>query len=351
MSAPLPSDSGNARADQDAMLWMSRIDRGLTPEEQDEFFTWLAASPAHSESLNRCRQRWRRLDRLADWRPECGVDPNPDLLAPRRVAHWRTWALPALAAAACLALGAALLWKPKTDSTDRAATPASASALKPEVRRILPDQSFVKLNEGAAHEVLYTPTERRVRLTRGEAFFKVAKDPHRPFVVEVGGATVRALGTAFNVRLAGDALDVLVAEGRVEVAPPQNAHATKGVTLAPDPTVLAASQRMSLALDAARGAGQVATLTRREIQQTLAWQHGLMTFQEQPLAAIVDELNRLNDRQIVLADDAIAALRFSGTIRSDNVDGFVRLLETSFGAEVVPGSGSEIQVRTRGTSR
>lgn len=332
---------------------MSRIDRGLTPEEQDEFFTWLAASPAHSESLNRCRQRWRRLDRLADWRPECGVDPNPDLLAPRRVAHWRRWGLPALAAAACLAVSAALLWKPETtaiDATDRAATAASA-ALKPEVRRILPDQSVVKLNEGAAHEVLYTPTERRIRLTRGEAFFKVTKDASRPFVVEVGGATVRALGTAFNVRLAGDALDVLVAEGSVEVAPPPNAHPTKGLTLAPDPTVLAASQRMSLALDATRGASQVATLTRREIQQTLAWQHGLMTFQEQPLAAIVDELNRLNDRQIVLADEAIAALRFSGTIRSDNLDGFVRLLETSFGAEVVPGGGSEIQVRTRRTSR
>ena len=76
----------------------------------------------------------------------------------------------------------------------------------------------MKLNEGALHSVLFTDTERRVRLERGEAFFQVTKDPRRPFVVEVGGVTVRAIGTAFNVRLGGGELDVLVAEGKVEVA-------------------------------------------------------------------------------------------------------------------------------------
>jgi transmembrane sensor len=209
----------------------------------------------------------------------------------------------------------------------------------------------VKLNDGTEHTVIYTETERRVRLTRGEAFFIVTKDARLPFVVEAGGATVRALGTAFNVRLNAGELEVLVAEGRVEVAPPKAASNNRSVTLAPDPTVLGASQRMSLSLDAPQVPGQVATLTRREIQQTLAWQHGLMTFQDQPLAAIAEELNRLNQQQLVLLDEPIALLRFSGTIRSDNLDGFVRLLQTSFGAEVTPKGSNEIQVRTRGTTR
>jgi transmembrane sensor len=350
MSAPQPTDSGGASAHDEAMLWMSRIDRGLTPAEQDEFFAWLATSPAHGESLNRCRQRWRRLDRLADWRPECSFAPNPDLLAPHRRSLWWRRGVPALLAAACIAF-VATVWQGQQGNNE---PPKSAIPFtpKPEDRRILPDQSVVKLNDGTVHTVLFSETERRVRLDRGEAFFKVTKDANRPFVVEVGGATVRALGTAFNVRLAGGELDVLVAEGRVEVAPPpQEARPDRGVALALDPTVLSASQRVSLSLHTPNGSGQVATLTRREIQQTLAWQHGLMTFQDQPLAAIVEELNRLNARQITLMDEPIAALRFSGTIRSDNLDGFVRLLETSFGADVTHRDGSEIQVRTRGISR
>lgn len=347
MSTPQPGDPAEAGAQREALIWMSRIDRGLTPVEQDEFFAWLALSPAHGESLNRCRQRWRRLDRLADWRPEYSVAPNPDLLAPCARQRWRRWSVPALLAAACIGLMATVWYR---DGNEARETPA-ASAPKPEDRRILPDQSVVKLNDGTVHEVLYTATERRIRLKSGEAFFKVTKDPNRPFVVEAGGATVRALGTAFNVRFAGGELDVLVAEGRVEVAPPIAVHRGQGVVLAPDPTVLGASQRVSLSLAAPLGRGQIATLTRREIQQTLAWQHGLMTFQDQPLAAIVEELNRLNQRQIVLVDEPIAALRFSGTIRSDNLDGFVRLLETSFGAGVTQRDNNEIQIQTRGTPR
>lgn len=345
---PLDANSDSPDARQQAMAWMSRIDRGLTPGEQDEFFAWLAASPRHGESLNRCRRRWRRLDRLADWRPDCSTTPNPDLLAPRKRDQWKRWVVPALLAAACIAF---VVTMSRQTTSIAPHEPAATAVPKPENRQILPDHSVVKLNDGAAHEVMYTATERRVRLHRGEAFFIVTKDPGRPFVVEAGGAAVRALGTSFNVRLAGGELDVLVAEGRVEVAPPKETRAARAVDLTPDPTVLGASQRISLSLDVPSGPRQVATLTRREIQQTLAWQHGLMTFQDQPLAAIVQELNRLNERQISLRDEPIAALRFSGTIRSDNVDGFVRLLETSFGADVAPGRGGEIQVRTRGNPR
>jgi transmembrane sensor len=344
MSTPAhrPGQPGPHR---EAIEWMSRIDRGLTPEEQDEFFAWLAVSPAHGEALARCRQRWRRLDRLADWRPEFSAAPNPDLLAPQPRAAWaRRFALPVLIAAAGVAV-ALVLWRPlgtPPAPVEVAATP------KPEDRRVLPDHSVVKVNDGAVLTVEFTTTERRVRLVQGEAFFKVAKDAGRPFVVEAGGATVQALGTAFNVRLGTDELDVLVAEGRVEVARPRETPGARAVELAPDPTILGASQRVSLSLQTRDSIKQVATLTRREIQQTLAWQHGLMTFQDQPLAAIVEELNRLNHRQLVLGDDLIGKLRFSGTIRSDNLDGFVRILQASFGAEVAQMNEGEIHLRTRG---
>ena len=83
MSKPVSSNSEESRSSREAMVWMSRVDRGLTPAEQDEFFSWLAASPANGESFNRCRRRWRSLDQLADWRSEFCLGPNLDLLVPR----------------------------------------------------------------------------------------------------------------------------------------------------------------------------------------------------------------------------------------------------------------------------
>jgi transmembrane sensor len=53
----------------------------------------------------------------------------------------------------------------------------------------------------------------------GEAHFFVEKDPQRPFVVNAAGIDVRAVGTAFNVRIDPAAVEVLVTEGRVRVDP------------------------------------------------------------------------------------------------------------------------------------
>jgi transmembrane sensor len=81
----------------------------------------------------------------------------------------------------------------------------------------LPDGSVLQLNTDSVVETAYSPTERRVRLKKGEAFFSVAKNPQRPFWVDVGAVSVRAVGTAFNVRFRPEAVEVLVKEGKVSV--------------------------------------------------------------------------------------------------------------------------------------
>ena len=82
---------------------------------------------------------------------------------------------------------------------------------------LLPDGSVVGLNTNSVVEIVYSAAERRIRLTRGEAFFTVAKNPNRPFWVEADGVSVRAVGTAFDVRDRPDAIEVLVREGKVQV--------------------------------------------------------------------------------------------------------------------------------------
>ncbi len=88
--------------------------------------------------------------------------------------------------------------------------------LEPE-RHVLEDGSVVELNALTKLDVQYTPTERRVRLVRGEAYFIVAKNPQRPFRVSANQVTVQAVGTAFSVGLDPKELSVLVTEGKVRV--------------------------------------------------------------------------------------------------------------------------------------
>jgi transmembrane sensor len=321
-----------AAIDDAAAAWVARRDRGLTPAQQDEFFQWLAADPRHGERLARHQRGWNQLARLALWRPGHAAEPNPDVLAPARPQPHRAgvllrWGLPmSLAAAAAVPVA---IFVPR--GRVPAPAPAIAQAEAAYRQQVLDDGTLVELNRGAEIAVAFTPTERRVRLARGEALFTVAKNPARPFVVEAGGVTVRAVGTAFNVRLAAAAVDVLVTEGRVQVERPAAPLATT--------PLIDAGHRVVVPLTGEAPAA-IAPVTRAEIDRALLWQPRLLEFAATPLAEVAAEFNRRNRIQLVVADDALRALPIGASFRSDNLDGFVRLLEASFGVAAERSDGA-----------
>lgn len=335
------------RIEQQAAAWILAADRGLTPAEQDAFSAWLAADPRHGEEFARHKRHWRRLDGLAEWRPEHGARPNPDLLAPplrRRVVRFVPW-MTVLAAAAAIVLSFTF-WSreiPPAGAATQAAMPASPN------QRVLEDGTIVELNNDAALTVHYSPAERRVTLERGEAHFAVTKNEVRPFVVRAGGVDVRAVGTAFNVRVDAATVEVLVTEGRVQLETQPAAEAVAaGSASEPKPAplpILEARQRAVVSLAAERVEPQIATLTAGEIERVLAWQHRLLDFTAAPLSQIVAEFNRRNVVQLVIIDPELAAERVTATFRSDNVEGFVNLLEAGFGARAEKRGEAEILLR------
>ncbi len=351
MSAAGSDEFADERAAHEAAAWVLRCDRGLSAAEQDAFSQWLAADPRHGAQLARHRKHWQRLDLLADWRPEHSARPNPDLLAPPRRGWLRLWpAAAGLAAAAAVALFF-LAADEVRESADRPAPLAAATFAAAEVevvRRVLDDGTVVELNRGAALRVRFTPGERRVTLERGEAHFTVTPDAARPFIVAAHGVDVRAVGTAFNVRLEGGAVEVLVTEGRVRVDESAGAVPPSPVRARPELTALVpqleAGQRAVVSL-APAARPQIAVLTPGEIERVLAWQHRLLEFSSAPLADVVAEFNRRNAVQIVVLDPALAAVRISASFRSDNIDGFVRLLEAGFGAQAERRATGEIVLR------
>ena len=319
MSSPRPASTDIIEAE--AAQWIARRDRGLTGAEQDVYMAWLRAHPRHPAAIARHAAVLERMMGLGAWQPELSAEPNPDLFAPPARRPWHVLA-PVLALAAALVLGL-FVWQ---SVSPRAPAPQK-TFLRVNERQALADGSVVELKDGSRLDLQFTPGERRVRLT-GEAHFTVAKNPARPFIVEAHGVEVRAVGTAFNVRVDAAAVEVLVTEGKVRVTEPASTLNAQLLTPnAQGQTFLAAGQQVVVPLAASAPAPVVATVSKAQIRTALEWQTPRLQFFETPLAEAVAEFNRHNPNPLVLADAALGSVPIGGTFRVDNVEGFVRLLE------------------------
>jgi len=201
------------------------------------------------------------------------------------------------------------------------APPARSSVVTRGVEtRTLADGSVVELRAGAALDVEFSAGERRVMLRAGEAHFAVRKDAARPFVVVASGVHVRAVGTAFAVDLGASAVEVIVTEGTVAVAPAESAA----------PPALVDAGRLAVVALAAAAAPQVTAVPAADLAARLAWRVPLLEFNGTALAEAVALFNRHAAAPLAL-DPALGALRLSGTIRADDTDTLLLLLRNEFG--------------------
>jgi transmembrane sensor len=350
---PTPKAPTSKTADeieQQATEWLIRVDRDGAPEMSRALAAWLSASPRHRAAFLRISTAWRRADalrRLAD----PGEEPDLDLLAPerppanesitepprtetappakptqlerpQRPKPWRLAVAAALAVAFSIAITA---WMTHT----AAATQTYTTAIGEFHRIPLSDGSSISLNTNTKVRVAYAASQRRIELLQGEAQFDVARDPRRPFVVNAGDTVVRAVGTAFVVRLRNETnVDVLVSEGRVTVNPPVQ-------------TLVAAGQ---MALIRGR---TIVTRDLDDISRRTAWTQGMLIFSGETLAEAVAEFNRYNRRQLVIDDPTIARRTIGGQFKATNPDGFASALEKIVGVDArvhEDTSGGEIRL-------
>ena len=327
------------RIEQQAADWLVRRDAGdWAPHDQHALEAWLSASARHKVAFLRLEAAWAeagRLQALAAGLPAGGPPPRtasdapalPDLrgitFAPRR-AHARTgrWRHGVAAALAMLALGSAAWGGWQLTGRQQA---HYASAVGQVQTLTLPDGSTATLSSDSRLDVRITRQERHIALTRGEAFFDVAHDRRRPFVVEAQGRRVAAVGTRFSVRRNPEDVRVVVTEGKVrlETRIGDDGRA-QPVSLLPAGSVATAGRNGVL----------VRSVPVADAERYLEWREGFLTFDDTSLAEAAAEFNRFNARKLELADATVADLRVGGNFRWSNAEGFARLLEQGFPVRV-----------------
>jgi RNA polymerase sigma factor (sigma-70 family) len=220
--------------------------------------------------------------------------------APAR--HGRRKALGALLGLAGVGTSGTLAWQcwgewvPQWQSTF--ATRAGHTGRLP-----LPDGSELTLNADSIVDVRLLATRREVTLLRGGAFFAVARDATRPFVVLAGDARVTVLGTRFAVEMDARGTSVAVASGRVSVHSASGpVSAEPGLELGPGETARVDHRAMPVRTSA------------RPVDAVAPWRSGWLDLDRLPLAEAAAQLNRYRPGALVTVDPAVAALPVFGRV-------------------------------------
>ncbi|KJF67211.1 FecR family protein [Rhizobium nepotum] len=303
---------------EEAALWVARMQsRDATDEERDAFQTWLRADAAHAAAYEEMHTLWGELG-------DVELAPAED-----RKRHLSGRTVLAGIAGLCL-IGLAALSVEQSGLKDR--WQADYYTEIGETRMlVLEDGSRISLNTDTAITVDYSQKERRIALLRGEAYFDVAKNPQRPFVVRGGSLMAKALGTHYSVRTGNSALsqEVQVEEGRVEVTTDSEV-----AVLTPGETVILG------------GDGRLVR-ARKDVANNTAWREGKLVFSGQPLREVLDILAQYRRGRIVILDEAAARQRVSGIFDLKDTDQALTILEESLPVSVSRLSGMLIFVRSR----
>jgi ferric-dicitrate binding protein FerR (iron transport regulator) len=211
----------------------------------------------------------------------------------------------------------------------------------------LRDGSVVTLGGQTRLAVEYTASRRLIRLFGGKAWFQDKNIRNWPFVVNAGGGTITAIGTAFVVNRGSDGVVVMVTAGTVEVSARASmfrmrALGQPSVALLPFPVVrLGRNQELSYGDD-----GTVGRVTRTDPRAIAAWTRGYLVFEDVPLRDVVENVDRYWSQHILVSPRA-GELRFSGLIYEDQVRYWLNGLRRIFPVTVQDGGGAQVCVHTR----
>lgn len=346
MTGPLPPMTEDARKDVAVDWFLRRSAAPLSRADAAAFQAWIEASPENQDAYLAVETFWsgtaqlETLSRFEEKRRQILKDVDRGRVT-RRAGMFSIAAL----VAGVTGAGVYGFMAPK-----RLVNQSFRTAVGQQATVTLPDGSVVTLNTDTVVRTRADGERRLVYLDRGQAYFKVAKDRRHPFVVTAAGRTVTALGTAFDLRVDGGALKVVLIEGKVRVEALAEPAAKPAVRspVAMEPAAAPALPVRSTEMEpgsqlVALGDGDW-RLTRANIARETSWVHGKIMIDNEPLGDVVAELNRYSTRKIVIADPHLAEQQISGVYEPGEIEEFAKALHHTGLAELKEGSGGELRI-------
>lgn len=297
----------------EASEWIVRLSSDVASEDtHHEFALWLGISPAHRDAYDAVEALWFDLGCVKYSAPELEEQPQNASTAIDSSATGRLHRFSEklgetgrkLGAFGITALVASLLWLGVNPNATELTEQHYATSVGKQKTITLPDGSRVQLNTNTRLQMHFTDELRLLTLHRGEAYFEVAKDKERPLKVLIPGASVTAIGTAFNIDVSPSGTLVAVTEGVIRVEEERN--------LAINRPAVTADLNDLVDIDNTSG---ISISRDVELANTLAWQQQDLIFEQATLAEVVSELNRYSDVKIKIADASIAYLPISGVFK------------------------------------
>ena len=296
----------------EAAIWCARMDSDhVSAEDEAALQGWLADDP----------RRWAAFDAMsrmaidpaltAALREAADEDQAPETTFARKSPSMvKPRALMSVSLVSMLAVWLAWPW------LDLALTPQIVVAAPPGQTRsiVLADGSRLELSGGTSLVARLASARRVIHMRRGEAFFTVAPDADRPFIVETGDGRVQVLGTAFDLSQTRDGLEIAVHHGRV-------AFGRKG--LFADAIDLVAGEQADL------DDGVVSAVKPFDLDAG-DWRSGWLQTDGITLGGLAERLSRRHDITVNV-DAALADKRIAGRFRLNDPETLLRSLSVIHG--------------------
>jgi transmembrane sensor len=308
----------------EAREWFTLMQSGSVSElEAQQLQQWLQADSAHQAAYRQYELIWQDLGNLkaqdiaalkapaTPWLVSSARNFLGEIFSSLQMLNPKSQFGLALASVAILAI-VIIGFQPEKIVVQNFATAIG------EVKKVtLEDGSEITIGAKSEVKAWATRKERHIILVSGQAFFKVAKNPQRPFWVDAGETKVRVVGTQFDVRKGSDRTRVAVLEGIVNVS-----STNKSVTLAP--VVLTAGQQVTRL-----NAGKFEPVNAISVSELESWRNGRLIYLRSSLADVVADANRYFNHSITLGSKDLADLKVTAAVSTHQIEALTDMLSSS----------------------
>jgi transmembrane sensor len=369
--------------EEEACQWIVKFESDNEPSTQDiqQLNAWLSKSPVHKETLLRLSKTWCNMDIMSGLMVPLGYSLKPKrsklksyalkrlpfitgiirVFNKETMTLFRPLILPALIV--IMMLNLTFFWP---NLMPELPNNMYITSIGEHSTHTLEDGSVLTLNSNSQIEVYYTLSKRVINLLRGEAHFDVVSDPNRPFEVYAGNRMIKAVGTAFSVYRLENNIEVLVTEGKVDLAIVESALLIKPKNFSKDNidfnqsfspdligntvTVIAslkAGQSIFIPISSDSLDTPVVEYAQGDLIRKLSWLDGRLVFAGESLQEVVAEVSRHTPLIIEVMDPELKKLRIGGQFQAGETDALFDVLASGFGVEITRVNKGYVQLNAK----